>query len=65
MSRTGVARTPNGRRSEQRQRTALVAFRLLPEEHQQLVNAARERGMSMSDFLRTSVLHAASIEPAG
>jgi len=59
MSRTGV-RTAKSPRSEQRQRTALVALRLLPEEHALLLSAARKRGVSLSELLRTSAIDAVS-----
>lgn len=56
------------RRSEQRQRTALVALRLLPEERDLLESAARSRGMSLSEFLRVSAMDAvvseAQVRPA-
>jgi predicted HicB family RNase H-like nuclease len=56
----GLRQTPtsNGRRSEQRQRTTLVALRLLPEEHQVLVEAAQARGISLSELLRASAMQA-------
>jgi predicted HicB family RNase H-like nuclease len=65
MSRTEVTPSPGGRRSEQRQRTALVALRFLPEEHQQLVDAARARGISLSELIRDSALNAISEEHRG
>ena len=43
-------------RSEQRQRTALVALRMLPSEREALDAAARQRGVSLSEFIRTSAL---------
>lgn len=43
-------------RSEQRQRTALVALRMLPTERDALCAAARERGVSISELVRASVL---------
>lgn len=46
------ARAP---RSEQRQRTALVALRMLPAERDALHAAARARGISISELVRTSV----------
>lgn len=50
------------RRSEQRQRTALVALRLLPEERAQLEEAARERGISLSELLRVSAMEAIAVD---
>jgi hypothetical protein len=53
----------NHRRSEQRQRTALVALRLLPEERERLAAAAQDRGISLSELLRTSALEAVASDP--
>lgn len=53
----------NSRRSERRQRTALVALRLLPEEHHRLLQAARTRGVSLSEFLRSSALASVAADP--
>jgi len=51
----GSARTLDLRPpSERRQRTTLVALRLLPEEHELLLEAARGKGMSLSELLRKS-----------
>lgn len=46
------------KRSETRQRTELVALRLLPGERDQLSAAARNRNVSLSEFLRSSALDA-------
>ena len=54
MARPGPART----RSESRQRTALVALRLLPNERDKLAEAAHSRGMTLSEFIRSSALQA-------
>lgn len=43
-------------RSERRQRTRLVAFRLLPAEHAAIQAAAKREGMSMSALIREYVL---------
>jgi hypothetical protein len=43
-------------RSEQRQRTELVAVRLLPTERQQLVAAATAQGVGISTLLREAGL---------
>jgi uncharacterized protein (DUF1778 family) len=43
-------------RSEQRQRTALIALRMLPSERDALHAAARQRGISISELVRASVL---------
>jgi uncharacterized protein (DUF1778 family) len=43
-------------RSEQRQRTALVAIRMLPAERDALSAAAKHRGVSVSELVRASVL---------
>ena len=57
---SGVQRSRASRRprSEQRQRTALVALRLLPEEREMLVQAAEARGVSLSELLRVSAMDA-------
>ncbi|WP_412176936.1 plasmid mobilization protein [Mycobacterium heckeshornense] len=44
------------KRSERRQRTALIALRVLPRERDQLYEAARARGVSVSELIRASVL---------
>jgi hypothetical protein len=54
IERPGPART----RSESRQRTVLVAFRLLPNEREKLAEAAHSRGITLSEFLRSSALQA-------
>jgi len=54
MARPGPART----RSESRRRTALVALRLLPNERDKLAEAARSRGITLSEFIRSSALQA-------
>lgn len=41
--------------TERRQRTELVALRLLPEERRQLILAAEARGMSVSTLLRECI----------
>ncbi|WP_371454765.1 hypothetical protein [Mycobacterium sp. GA-1841] len=43
-------------KSEQRQRTALVALRMLPAERDALSAAAKRRGVSVSELIRASVL---------
>ena len=48
------------RRSEARQRTELVALRLLPGERERLAEAARNRRISLSELLRSSALDAIS-----
>jgi len=46
--------------SESRQRTVLIALRLLPEERATLEAAARARNISsLSEFIRSSALAAA------
>ena len=50
---------PSRRGSETRQRTVLVALRLLPAEWKTLQAAAQDRNVSLSDFLRSSALKAA------
>lgn len=42
-------------RSERRQRTALVALRMLPAERDALHAAAQKRGVSISELVRASV----------
>ncbi|MGB6454680.1 MAG: hypothetical protein WBH47_09345 [Streptosporangiaceae bacterium] len=46
-------------RSESRQRTALVAVRLLPEERDTLAQSARSRGVTLSEFIRSSAMRTA------
>lgn len=43
-------------KSSRRQRTRMVALRLLPSEHDALTSAARDRGISLSELLRSSAL---------
>jgi hypothetical protein len=52
------------RRSESRQRTALVAVRLLPRERDMLADQARSRGVSLSEFIRSSAMLTASAPDA-
>lgn len=47
----------SGMRSERRQRTDLVALRLLPDEHQAVRDAATDLGVSVSELVRSSVLN--------
>lgn len=53
-ARPGTAKT----RSESRQRTALVALRLLPHERDSLAQAARSRGITLSELIRSSAMKA-------
>jgi hypothetical protein len=46
-------------RSESRQRTALVAVRLLPQERDTLAQSARSRGVTLSEFIRASAMRTA------
>lgn len=56
--------TTAARRSERRQRTELVALRLLPEERALLADVAKERGISLSELIRTSAIeHATAGQP--
>jgi hypothetical protein len=48
------------RRSESRQRTALVAIRLLPDERDMLTEKARSCGVTLSEFIRSSAMSIAS-----
>jgi hypothetical protein len=48
-------------RSESRQRTALVAIRLLPHERDVLARTAQLRGVSLSEFIRSSAMLTASV----
>jgi len=48
-------------RSESRQRTALVAVRLLPQERDVLAETARLRGITLSEFIRASAIRSASM----
>lgn len=43
-------------KSNRRQRTRVVALRLLPGEYDALTKAARDRGISLSELLRSSAL---------
>jgi len=52
----GVATKP---RSESRQRTKLLGVRLLPEEHEQLKEMAEAQGITMSEFVISSLRKAA------
>jgi len=47
------------KRSESRQRTAVVALRLLPAERDALADAARSRGVSLSELIRAGAMQAA------
>jgi len=51
-------------RSESRQRTALVAVRLLPQERDVLAETARSRGITLSELIRASAMRAASAPAA-
>jgi len=51
-------------RSESRQRTALVAVRLLPQERDVLAETARSRGITLSELIRASAMRAASAPTA-
>jgi hypothetical protein len=51
---------PSRPRSESRQRTALVAVRLLPAERDILAETARSRGITLSELIRASAMRAAS-----
>ncbi len=50
---------PPRQRSESRQRTALVAVRLLPQERDMLAESARSRGVTLSEFIRASAMRTA------
>jgi len=49
------------RRPESRQRTALVAIRLLPQERDMLAQKAQSRGVSLSQVIRPSAMLTASV----
>lgn len=55
---------PSQPRSESRQRTALVAVRLLPQERDMLAETARSRGVTLSELIRASAMRAASAPAA-
>jgi uncharacterized protein (DUF1778 family) len=55
---------PSRPRSESRQRTALVAVRLLPQERDVLAKTARSRGVTLSEFIRASAIRSASAPAA-
>jgi uncharacterized protein (DUF1778 family) len=56
---TSEAESSPRKRSEVRQRTELVAVRLLPGEREVLKAAANDRNVSMSELIRVSALEAA------
>jgi uncharacterized protein (DUF1778 family) len=58
-SATAKAGGRSRKRSEARQRTELVALRLLPKELEALQAAAEERNVSLSELIRSSALRAA------
>ena len=53
--------TPRPQRSESRQRTALVAVRLLPQERDVIAQSARSRGVTLSEFIRASAMGSAGM----
>ena len=53
------------KRSEVRQRTEVVALRLLPGERDQLTRAARNRKVSLSELIRSSALEAVAVGRTG
>ena len=53
------------RRPESRQRTALVAIRLLPQARHMLALKAQLRGVSLSEFIRSSAMLTASVSNVG
>ena len=53
------------KRSEARQRTELVAIRLLPGERDQLTQAAQNRNISLSELIRRSALEAVTATGTG
>ena len=55
---------PSRPRSESRQRTALVAVRLLPQERDVLAKTARLHGITLSEFIRVSAMRSASVPAA-
>jgi hypothetical protein len=57
---TARVQAPARPRSESRQRTALVAVRLLPAERDVLAETARSRGITLSELIRASAMRAAS-----
>lgn len=59
MLRPGPVRA----RSESRQRTSVVALRLLPDERDKLAEAANSRGITLSELIRSSALQAVDTQP--
>lgn len=57
-------RAPSRQRSESRQRTALVAVRLLPQERDTLAKTAQSRGVTLSEFIRASAIQSATVPAA-
>jgi uncharacterized protein (DUF1778 family) len=51
---------PSRKRSESRQRTELVALRFLPAERDTLAAAAKAARVSLSEYIRSSALEAAT-----
>jgi uncharacterized protein (DUF1778 family) len=62
-AKTG-GQVPSRPRSESRQRTVLVAVRLLPQERDVLAKTARSRGVTLSEFIRASAIRSASAPAA-
>jgi hypothetical protein len=58
-------RAPSRPRSESRQRTALVAVRLLPQERDLLARTARSRGVTLSEYIRASAMRSVGVPAAG
>jgi uncharacterized protein (DUF1778 family) len=59
-----AGQVPSRPRSESRQRTVLVAVRLLPQERDILAKTARSRGVTLSEFIRASAIRSASAPAA-
>ncbi len=49
------------KRSESRQRTVVVALRLLPHERDALADTARSRGISLSELIRSGAMQASGL----
>ncbi len=58
-SRKADDQRPARKRSESRQRTAVIALRLLPHERDTLADAARCRGITLSELVRSGAMQAA------
>lgn len=45
------------RGSEKRTRTAMIAIRLLPDEHEKVKRLAQERGVTVTELIKMGINH--------